>query len=135
MSLEVADFGQMSTTTEDVDVNDVKSHWTDRLGLSTECRSTDVSFFVEIFLNSNENIKNEEEDSLRLCLRKFAQVCSHFKQRVATYCLHVRLLHCGAFWKLVDQNKIKTSKCTTMQQTHVLTVMWQCGFKGHSNNT
>ncbi len=73
LSLEVVDFGQMSTTTttEDVDVNDVKSHWTNRLGLSTECRSTDVSFFVEIFLNSNDN----DEESLRICLPKFDQVC------------------------------------------------------------
>ena len=87
LSLEVADFGQLSSSgnpTFDVasgnpaldvtsgnpafDVTsgnpalDAKLHWTDRLQLSTECHGNDISFFVEIFVDA--------EESIRLCLQR-----------------------------------------------------------------
>ena len=78
LSLEVADFGQMSSSGNpafDVASNnpafdvtsgnpalDAKLHWTDRLQLSTECHENDIPFFVEIFVDA--------EESIRLCLQR-----------------------------------------------------------------
>ena len=60
LSLEVADFGQVSPSGNLA--LDATSHWSDRLRLSTECRGDDVSFFVEIFVDTKE--------SFRLCLQR-----------------------------------------------------------------
>ena len=69
LSLEVADFGQMSPSgnpafdvTSGNPALDAKLHWTDRLQLSTECRGNDIPFFVEIFVGA--------EESIRLCLQR-----------------------------------------------------------------
>ena len=54
LSLEVADFGQMSPfgnpaldKTSGNPAFDASLNWTDRLGLSTDCQSDDIPFFVQ----------------------------------------------------------------------------------------
>ena len=59
--LDVADFGQMSRVSNVVDET---SHWTDRLGLSTDCLRKDVSFYVELSFNVND-----ETEKMRICTK------------------------------------------------------------------
>jgi hypothetical protein len=62
--LDVVDFGQMSKLSN---VADETSHWTDRLGLSTDCLRNDVTFYVELSFNSDD-----DNERMRICTKNIS---------------------------------------------------------------